>query len=484
MATFTLPTNFADMSITETTGKVTVGTNDDKTGYDLAADQSAVTVGTVTTLTGHTAQTGDSYARLGAPTGSSISADVAAVKTDTGNLVTRITSTLFSGITSMAEWLGLIAGKQTGDATARTEIRATGGGSGTYDESTDSLEAIRERGDSAWITGVGGGGGSSPTVEEIRTEMDNNSTKLAAIVADTNELQSDDIPATLSTIAGYLDTEIAAIKAVTDLLPDAGALSSLATTSALTTVDNEVGAIQADLDNATDGLGALKTLIDALQSAVDGQNDLSAAEVNAEVDTALADYDAPTKAELDAGLAALNDLTAAQVNAEVDTALSDYDAPTKAELDAGLAALNDLDAAGIRTAIGLVAANLDTQIAGLDTLIDSIIADLANGVDGLGALKTLIDAIQTAIDNQNDLSAAEVNAEVVDVVRTDTETELSAVPAASPSLHAMIQLLYMALRNKVDVTATTKEIHNDAGAVIGTKTLSDDGTTYSESEAV
>ncbi len=40
-------------------------------------------VDTVTTLTGHTVQTGDSYARLGAPAGASVSADVADVKTGT-----------------------------------------------------------------------------------------------------------------------------------------------------------------------------------------------------------------------------------------------------------------------------------------------------------------------------------------------------------------------------------------------------------------
>lgn len=48
-------------------------------------------------------------------------------------------------------------------------------------------------------------------------------------------------------------------------------------------------------------------------TGVTGFNDLSAAAVNAEVDTALADYDAPTKAELDSGLAGLNDPTAAAV---------------------------------------------------------------------------------------------------------------------------------------------------------------------------
>lgn len=106
-------------------------------------------VGTAATST---AQTGDNYARLGAPAGASVSADIAAVKTDTGNLVTRITSTLFNGITSLAQWLGLLAGKQTGNATARTELRATGAGSGTFDETTDSQEALRDRGDAAWTT--------------------------------------------------------------------------------------------------------------------------------------------------------------------------------------------------------------------------------------------------------------------------------------------------------------------------------------------
>jgi hypothetical protein len=59
-------------------------------------------------------------------------------------LLSRIPSALFSGITSLAQWLGLLAGKQVGNSTARTEIRATGAGSGTFDETTDSLEATRD----------------------------------------------------------------------------------------------------------------------------------------------------------------------------------------------------------------------------------------------------------------------------------------------------------------------------------------------------
>lgn len=88
--------------------------------------------------------TGDTYTRAGAPAGASLAADIAAIKTDTGNLVTRITSTLFSGITQLSHWLGAIAGKQAANATAQTEIRASGAGSGTYDPTTDSNEALRD----------------------------------------------------------------------------------------------------------------------------------------------------------------------------------------------------------------------------------------------------------------------------------------------------------------------------------------------------
>ena len=41
---------------------------------------------TVTTLTGHTAQTGDNYARLGAPAGASIAADIAEVEGQTDDI--------------------------------------------------------------------------------------------------------------------------------------------------------------------------------------------------------------------------------------------------------------------------------------------------------------------------------------------------------------------------------------------------------------
>lgn len=50
----------------------------------------------------------------------------------------------FTGMTSLAQWLGALAGKQAPNSTALTEINATGAGSGTYSATTDALEASRD----------------------------------------------------------------------------------------------------------------------------------------------------------------------------------------------------------------------------------------------------------------------------------------------------------------------------------------------------
>ena len=73
---------------------------------------------------------------------------------------------------------------------------------------------------------------TSTTLQNAITTIDG---IVDAILADTNELQTDDIPGTLAT---------------------------LATAAALATVDTVVDGIQTDLDNATDGLGAIKAAVD------------------------------------------------------------------------------------------------------------------------------------------------------------------------------------------------------------------------------
>lgn len=82
MATFAQPTGFLAATFPGTVASPTNITA--ATGIVLSGvTHTGAVIPTVTTLTGHTAQTGDNFARLGAPAGASVSADVAAVKVDT-----------------------------------------------------------------------------------------------------------------------------------------------------------------------------------------------------------------------------------------------------------------------------------------------------------------------------------------------------------------------------------------------------------------
>lgn len=136
-------------------------------------------------------------------------AKVDTVSAGVTTLLSRITSSIFAGMTSLAQWLGLIAGKQTGNSTARTEIRATGAGSGTFDETTDSIQAIRDRGDAAWLTGEGGEGGGF--TEEDRTLLEETHSKAQLITADGidvangSHVSADGAKLTISQGEAYLD---------------------------------------------------------------------------------------------------------------------------------------------------------------------------------------------------------------------------------------------------------------------------------------
>lgn len=103
--------------------------------------------------------------------------------------------------------------------------------------------------------------------------------------------------------------------------------------------------------NLSSGLVALQNgAITAAVIATDAiDNDAIAANAVTEIQSGLATA---------ASIAALNNLSAAQVNTEVDTALADYDAPTSAELvneinsvQTDIAALNNLSAAQVKTQI-------------------------------------------------------------------------------------------------------------------------------------
>ncbi len=218
---------------------------------------------------------------------------------------------------------------------------------------------------------------------------------------------------------------------------------------------------------------------------VSGRIDASVGAMAANVLTATAiNADAITAAKIadgaiDAATFAANAITAAKLDPDVTT-----------ELQAGLATSTAL--AALVTDIGTDGAGL-TAIpwnAAWDAEVQSEATDALNAYDGpthaelTAELATADDAVLAAIAALNNLSAAAVNAEVVDALNVDTYAEPTGVPAATASLVTKIGRTHQWLRNRFDVTATDKTFYNDAGAALWKKPLSDDGTTYTEAEGV
>lgn len=92
--------------------------------------------------------------------------------------------------------------------------------------------------------------------------------------------------------------------------------------------------------------------------------------------------------------------------------------------------------------------------------------------------------IPADIASLNDLSAAQVNAEVVDVLTVDTyASDLSAPPASNSTILDKLSWILMAFRNRRNATATQEQIYkDDATTVAGTSVISDDGTTTERGE--
>lgn len=115
---------------------------------------------------------------------------------------------------------------------------------------------------------------------------------------------------------------------------------------------------------------------------------------------------------------------------------------------------------------------------------------ISGTITTLDALDTAQDSqhstTQSAISSLNDLSAAQVNAEVVDVLATDTYAEPGqGAPASTTTIAAKINYLYKAWRNKSEQNSTTYSLYDDAGSTVDQKaTVSDDGTTASKGEIV
>lgn len=327
--------------------------------YGHASAQHPFDLGTAST-----AQTGDAYARLGAPAGASVSADVAAVKTQTAAIET-----------------------DTQDIQARLPAALV---SGRMDSSVGAMAA-------------------------------NVMTAAAAASDLTTELQSGLATSSeLSTVASYIDTEIAAIKAKTDNLPASpaatGDIPSAATIAGAVWDEAYAGHLTSD----TFG-NLLANLPDAATTAYEvWQADPAGWSAAADTFGKLI-----IDAETDAGL--IKVVTDKLDNTlELDTSVYRFTANALEQAPTGGG--GGLDASGVRAAIGLASANLDTQLGAIDTVVDAILVDTAEiGAAGAGL---------TALASAANLStlASYVDTEVA-AIKAKTDN-LPASPAATGDIPA------------------------------------------------
>lgn len=207
--------------------------------------------------------TGDIYARLGAPVGASISADIA---TATGYIDTEV-----AAIKTVTDHLATALELDSGNyrfTTAALANAPSGGGGGLDAAGVRSAIGLASANLDTQLSGISGY--IDTEVAAIKSKTDN----LPSDPADASDIASafSTVNTTLGTIAGYLDTEIAAIKAKTDNLPASPAAVGSAMTladGAITNAKFAAGAIDATT-LATDTIGASEL-------ATSGINEIAAA---------------------------------------------------------------------------------------------------------------------------------------------------------------------------------------------------------------
>lgn len=414
-------------------------------------------------------QTGDSFARLGAPAGASVSADIATIDSNVDAILVDTGTTLENHLTGMK--------------------------GATFDTATDSLEAIRNRGDAAWITGGGGGITQMLNVQPVipsSIDLANTATVRLGLIL-LNAL--DDLPSTAEIAPGTISIERKAYggtswsAVVTDaaMSEQAGMVyydevfdtgTGYALNDSLRITFKSVS-ITADA-NTFEVVGASGIMF---QTSIRAQYPANFKDFSISLGTGLVgvinnydkfDYEiAGTKTKLDD----LNDITASQVNDQVDIALADihldhllavdYDPASKPgvatallneliENDAGVSrytanALEQAPAGGggtadwtadertaIRAILGIPGSGttpVDPTTGILDTIRDAV-----GVVDGV-VDTILIDTneLQTdwanggRLDNILDARASQTS---VDTLTTYVDTEVAAIKAKTDNLPA------------------------------------------------
>ena len=475
-------------TLTSSSGAATVGTNNDKTGYSIS--------GTITTLDGlNDLDAGGVRTAVGLASANldtqlaalptavenrqemdSNSTQLAAIVADTNELQMDDYPASFTTLQAkLLAYAQLLARKDAAIASdLSTELgeinNDEGSGAGAYDNTSDALEALRDRGDSAWTTGAGG---TPPQLLQNTTIA-----TLASQTSFTLTAGSADDDAYVGAVIVVTDQSTSTQKAV-------GSISAYTGSSKTVTLTSDPAIFTMAVGDTVDIIANASTAPTA------------AAVADAVLDEALSGH-----------------ATAGTLGKAVSDIVADTNELQMDDVPGLIAALNDLDAAGVRTAVGLASANLDTQLAALPTAAENraemdsnstqlaaIVADTAEiGAAGAGlsaipwnaawdaeVQSECADALTAygAATAADAASPAEVATEVADALATDTHSEVASVPAANAPLSEKIGWLFLLARNKGTFNKSTGVgvVRNNAdSADVATFTAADDGTTVTRPE--
>jgi hypothetical protein len=166
------------------------------------------------------------------------------------------------------------------------------------------------------------------------------------------------------------------------------------------------------------------------------------------------------------------DTIVAKTNQLTFTAANKVDAGILAAADFAQAAADKVWLTATRTLTGLGAA-----------AVQEIWDRLTSALTTVGSIgKLLVDNVNAPVTTR--ATPAEVNAEVLDVIATDTFAEPpQEAPNATNTIERKLSYLFKAFRNKHTQTATTFSVYNDAGTVVDHKSaVSDDGSVFQRAE--
>lgn len=452
----------------------------------------------VNTLDGHTAQTGDGFAivnsgthgnaalktlidtldnfvdtevneiltRIGVPS-VSLTSVISALQTDVDDVQSRLPASLSAG-----GWIKSDLQSSLGVAVTNYDGIAQAGGANTITLAAGSSSVNDFY--KGMIVKLSGGTGAKQAGIIIAY---NGTTKVATIHR--NWITNPDSTTEYILIPGEMDARLfggviyaTALAAEIDAVWDeaiAGHLAGGSVGSALNAAGSAGDPWTTTLPGAYTGSQAGKILADILvDTGTTLQGELD--DIETDVNTLLTRIGVPS-VSLAADIAALNDISASDVWASGTRTLTALDEDTTTL---------DLDST-IRSTLGLSSANLDTQLAKLDTIDDLIDTEIGTILTRIGIPGTSLTASIAALNN---LSASQVNAEMVDVLNVDTYTEPTGVPTGTASLVSKIGRLYKVLMRGIEQTATEKRFLDAAGAIEWKKTASDDNTTYAETTAL